>query len=116
MKNILITGANGFMGRNLSHTLRTLRPDDVLYRIDVQSTQAELEQAIADLQDQIDDLEMSIMDLDAEEPGFPDSLLYSEWEDRKAELEAEMDDLEAEMDDFESQMDDVVNELDRLRR
>ena len=45
--HILITGANGFMGRNLCHTLRTLRPDDVLYRIDVQSTQEELEQAAA---------------------------------------------------------------------
>ena len=43
--HILITGANGFMGRNLCYTLRTLRPDDVLYRIDVQSTEEELKNA-----------------------------------------------------------------------
>ena len=43
--HILITGANGFMGRNLCHTLSTLRPDDVLYRIDLQNTQEELEAA-----------------------------------------------------------------------
>ena len=43
--NILITGAKGFMGRNLSHTLATLRPEDHLYLIDAGSTQDELEQA-----------------------------------------------------------------------
>ena len=82
---------------------------------ELEQRQAELEQEIEDLQDQIDDMEISVMDLDAEEPSFPGSLLYSEWEDRKAELEADMDDLEAEMDDLESQLDDVVSELNELR-
>jgi len=36
--HILITGANGFMGRNLCHTLSTLRPDDTLMKIDIDST------------------------------------------------------------------------------
>lgn len=43
--HILITGAKGFMGRNLSHTLATLRPEDTLYLIDTNSTQEELAQA-----------------------------------------------------------------------
>ncbi len=43
--HILITGAKGFMGRNLSHTLAMLRPEDTLYLIDTNSTAEELEQA-----------------------------------------------------------------------
>ncbi len=43
--NILITGARGFMGRNLSHTLAVLRPEDTIDLIDVSSTQEELAQA-----------------------------------------------------------------------
>jgi len=35
---ILITGANGFMGRNLCDSLRHARPDDTLSLIDVRST------------------------------------------------------------------------------
>ena len=45
--HILITGAKGFMGRNLSHTLATLRPEDRLDLIDTNSTAEELEQAAA---------------------------------------------------------------------
>ncbi|MBR6571220.1 MAG: NAD-dependent epimerase/dehydratase family protein [Clostridia bacterium] len=44
--HILITGAKGFMGRNLTQTIRTLRPDDTLWLIDVNSTQEELQQAV----------------------------------------------------------------------
>ena len=40
--NILITGAKGFMGRNLTHTLRTLRPEDTLYLIDMNSNADEM--------------------------------------------------------------------------
>lgn len=43
--HILITGAKGFMGRNLSHTLATLRPQDTLDLIDTNSTVEEMEQA-----------------------------------------------------------------------
>jgi len=43
--NILITGAKGFMGRNLSHTLSALRPEDALDLIDAASTGEELVQA-----------------------------------------------------------------------
>ncbi len=43
--HILITGARGFMGRNLTHTLATLRPEDTLDLIDTNSTAEELEQA-----------------------------------------------------------------------
>lgn len=43
--HILITGAKGFMGRNLSHTLATLRPEDTLSLIDTFSTPDELAQA-----------------------------------------------------------------------
>ena len=42
---ILITGARGFMGRNLCDTLKHARPDDTLYRIDVDSTGEELKTA-----------------------------------------------------------------------
>lgn len=45
--NILITGAKGFMGRNLSHTLAVVRPEDTLDLIDVNSTEEELAQAAA---------------------------------------------------------------------
>ena len=38
---ILITGAKGFMGRNLVETLRQARPDDTLHLIDVRSTPEE---------------------------------------------------------------------------
>lgn len=37
--NILITGAKGFMGRNLCHTLRILRPEDALYEVDVDTSE-----------------------------------------------------------------------------
>ena len=43
--HILITGAKGFMGRNLNHTLATLRPEDTLHLIDTNSTADELAQA-----------------------------------------------------------------------
>ena len=43
--HILITGAKGFMGRNLSYTLATLRPEDTLDLIDTNSTVEEMEQA-----------------------------------------------------------------------
>ena len=43
--NILITGAKGFMGRNLSRTLAVIRPEDKLFLIDADSTQQQLEQA-----------------------------------------------------------------------
>lgn len=43
--HILITGAKGFMGRNLMYTLKTARPDDVLYPIDIHSTPEELSEA-----------------------------------------------------------------------
>ena len=46
--HILITGAKGFMGRNLSHTLSTIRPDDTLHLIDAASTSEELEAAAAE--------------------------------------------------------------------
>ena len=42
---ILITGANGFMGRNLVQTLRYARPEDELMLIDVRSTPQQLEEA-----------------------------------------------------------------------
>lgn len=38
---ILITGAGGFMGRNLRHTLPCARPQDELMCVDVQTTQEE---------------------------------------------------------------------------
>ena len=41
--NLLITGANGFMGKNLCQSLE--QSDNTLYRIDVQSSEAALEQA-----------------------------------------------------------------------
>ena len=43
--HILITGANGFMGRNLAHALRQARPEDHLYLIDIRSTQEERDEA-----------------------------------------------------------------------
>ena len=43
--HILITGANGFMGRNLAHALRNARPDDTLHLIDLRSTQEERDAA-----------------------------------------------------------------------
>ena len=43
--HILITGANGFMGRNLTHALRNARPDDVLHLIDLRSTLEERQEA-----------------------------------------------------------------------
>lgn len=43
--NILITGAKGFMGRNLRHTLAQLRPQDTIWCVDVQSTDEEVKQA-----------------------------------------------------------------------
>lgn len=43
--HILITGAKGFMGRNLTHTLRMVRPEDTLSLIDAASTPEELAQA-----------------------------------------------------------------------
>lgn len=43
--NILITGAKGFMGRNLSRTLAAIRPEDKLYLIDAASEPEELEEA-----------------------------------------------------------------------
>ncbi len=43
--HILITGAKGFMGRNLAYALRQARPDDTLHLIDIQSTQEERELA-----------------------------------------------------------------------
>jgi len=43
--NILITGAKGFIGRNLSHTLATIHPEDTLHLIDADSTPEELERA-----------------------------------------------------------------------
>lgn len=42
--NILITGARGFMGRNLCHTLRTLRPEDTLYEVDIHTAEEALAQ------------------------------------------------------------------------
>ena len=39
--HILITGANGFMGRNLRHALAALRPEDTLHLIDIRSTPEE---------------------------------------------------------------------------
>lgn len=42
--NILITGARGFMGRNLCHTLRTLRPEDTLYEVDIHTAEEALVQ------------------------------------------------------------------------
>jgi len=43
--HILITGAKGFMGRNLTHTLRMVRPEDDLFLIDTDSSQEQLEEA-----------------------------------------------------------------------
>ncbi|MBP3647306.1 MAG: NAD-dependent epimerase/dehydratase family protein [Clostridia bacterium] len=43
--HILITGANGFMGRNLAHALRHARPEDTLHLIDLRSTQEERDAA-----------------------------------------------------------------------
>ena len=43
--HILITGAKGFMGRNLTHTLRMVRPEDTLSLIDAASAPEELAQA-----------------------------------------------------------------------
>lgn len=43
--NILITGANGFMGRNLRQTISNARPQDTLMPIDVQSTDRERREA-----------------------------------------------------------------------
>ena len=43
--NILITGARGFMGRNLRHTLAAIQPENQLYLIDKNSTLQELEEA-----------------------------------------------------------------------
>ena len=45
--NILVTGANGFMGRNLCETL-ALDPSRTLYRVDVQTSPDELEKAVAE--------------------------------------------------------------------
>lgn len=45
--HILITGANGFMGRNLRHALLALRPEDTLSLIDIRSAQEELQAAAA---------------------------------------------------------------------
>ena len=42
---ILITGAKGFMGRNLCESLKIARPDDTLHLIDVDSTPETLENA-----------------------------------------------------------------------
>lgn len=44
---ILITGAKGFMGRNLCAALKQTRPDDLLYLIDADSTEQELGSAAA---------------------------------------------------------------------
>ncbi len=41
--HILITGSNGFMGRNLRYALQQARPDDVLHLIDIHSTQEQRE-------------------------------------------------------------------------
>ena len=46
MKNVLVTGANGFVGRNLCLALAQ-RKDVKLFRYDVDSTPDELEQALA---------------------------------------------------------------------
>lgn len=46
--NILMTGAKGFMGRNLTHTLRSERPDDTLWLIDVDSTPEECQKAASE--------------------------------------------------------------------
>lgn len=43
--HILLTGANGFMGRNLAHALKEARPEDQLHLIDIRSTQAERDEA-----------------------------------------------------------------------
>ena len=43
--HILITGANGFMGRNLRHALKALRPEDTLHLIDIRSSQEEIRSA-----------------------------------------------------------------------
>jgi len=43
--HILITGARGFMGRNLAYTLRSERPEDQLDLIDVNSTAEECREA-----------------------------------------------------------------------
>ena len=43
--HILVTGANGFMGRNLVQALKQSRPQDVLYLIDIRSTQEERDEA-----------------------------------------------------------------------
>ena len=43
--HILVTGANGFMGRNLCAALENLRPQDTLWRADVDTPQQELAQA-----------------------------------------------------------------------
>lgn len=43
--HILITGANGFMGRNLRHALLALRPEDTLSLIDIRSAPEELQTA-----------------------------------------------------------------------
>ncbi|MEG1571450.1 MAG: NAD-dependent epimerase/dehydratase family protein [Clostridia bacterium] len=40
--NILVTGANGFMGRNLCQALEQQEPTAVLFRIDLQNAEAEL--------------------------------------------------------------------------
>lgn len=42
---ILITGARGFMGRNLCETLKMARPEDTLHLIDIGSTAEELQSA-----------------------------------------------------------------------
>ena len=43
--HILVTGANGFMGRNLCAALENLRPQDKLWRVDVDTPQQRLSQA-----------------------------------------------------------------------
>lgn len=40
--NVLVTGAKGFIGRNLTASLRELRKDDKLWLIDIESTEDEL--------------------------------------------------------------------------
>ncbi len=43
--HILLTGANGFMGRNLREALKVGRPEDTLWLVDVDTPKAELEKA-----------------------------------------------------------------------